>query len=233
MSVLAAAQSAMIRLVGRKPSTLFSSQNQMEMEISDLATDVAVDICTSHDWRKLTKLYTLTGDGVASSFDLPADYDRMVIAQAVHDPNNWFWGYSRVHSLDEWIAITTSGFFGITPGWWIMLGGKIQFAPTPAAGAQATFPYISKNIGLSASGSPITAFTRDDDTFALDERMLTLGIIWRWKAQKGLEYAEDMANFEKDFSDTAARDKGATAIRSSNWLGRRLRSSAAYPWPLG
>lgn len=232
MSVLSAAQSAMLRLVGQRPQTLFSSQNRMEMEIADLATDVAIDICSSHDWRLLTKLYTLTGDGVASSFDLPSDYDRMLIAQSVHDPNNWFWGYSRVHSLDEWIAITTSGFFGITPGWWIVLGGKIQFAPPPGAGAQATFPYISKNIGTNSNG-PITSFSQDADEFVLGDRILTLGLIWRWKAQKGLEYAEDMASFETYLSELSGRDKGATAIRSRTRIGRIPRTSIAYPWPLG
>lgn len=233
MTVLSAAQSAMIRLVGKKPTTLFGSQDQMEVEIADLATDVAVDIAGSNDWRALTKLYTITGDGVASSFDLPPDYDRMALAQSVHDPNNWFWGYSRVTDLDEWIQITTSGFFGIVPGWWIILAGKMQFAPVPADGAQATFPYVSRNVGVSATSTPIAAFTKDDDSFVLDERLLTLGLIWRWKAQKGLEYAEDLANFEKAFSESAARDKGATAIRGRSWLGRRPRTSIAYPWPLG
>ena len=224
----------MVRLVGRKPQTVFSSAQQMEMEIVDLATDVAADIAGSHDWRALTSIHTITGDGVTSSFDLPADYDRMVLAQAVHDPNNWFWGYSRITDLDEWIAVTTSGFFGITPCWWIMLGGQMQFAPTPADGAQASFPYVSKNFGRSANGAtPISVFSNDGDSFVLNERLLTLGLIWRWKAQKGLEYAEDMANYEKALSEDQARDKGAPAIRGRNWLGRRPRTSIAYPWPLG
>jgi hypothetical protein len=232
VTVLAACQSAFVRLVGRKPTTIFSSPNQMELEIADLATDVAVDIMKSNEWRVKTLLHTLTGDGVTSSFPLPPDYDRMALAQHVHDPNNWLWGYTAVESLDEWMLITTSHFYGIPPGWWIILGGTIQFAPTPAAGTQAMFAYISKNIGSAADGSAIMSFTKDDDTFILDERLLTLGLIWRWKAQKGLEYAEDMTNYEIALTQAQARDKGSSAIRKG-WPHLFPRTGYAWPWPLG
>lgn len=232
MSVLSAAQSAMIRLVGKKPTTLFSSTQTMEMEIADLATEVAVDIMGSHDWRALTKLHTLTGDGVETEFDLPSDYDRIVLAQGVTDTNNWLWGYTPAASLQDWMVITSSGFTAVTPGWWIILDGKMQFSPAPPSSSPAKFAYISKNIGHTASTAPIAAFTDDGDTFVLEERLLTLGLIWRWKAQKGLEYAEDLANYEKAFSEAAARDKGSQAIRKGSPT-RRFGARLAWPWSLG
>jgi hypothetical protein len=233
MSVLSACQSAMVRLVGRKPQTVFSSTSQMELEIADLATDVAVDIMKSHDWRALTKFSTLTGDGSTTAFDLPSDFDRIVLAQRVTDTSNWLWGYASVQTLEDWMVITSSGFTAVTPGWWIILDGQMQFSPAPASSSPAKFAYISKNIGLSGSdGSPIAAFSDDSDSFVLEERLLTLGLIWRWKAQKGLEYAEDMTNYEKAFSENASRDKGPQAIRKgfpSTYLG----THAAWPWQLG
>lgn len=202
------------------------------MEIADLATDVAVDIMKSHDWRALTKLYTLTGDGIETQFPIPSDFDRIALAQRVTDANNWLWGYTAVGTLDEWMVVTSSGFTAITPGWWIMLGGQMQFSPAPPADSPARFAYISKNIGTTAMSDPITAFSRDDDNFALEGRLLTLGLIWRWKAQKGMEYAEDMASYEKALSENASRDKGSQAIRKGSpytMSGAR----PAWPWPLG
>lgn len=232
MTVLSACQSAMVRLVGRKPTTIFGSQDQMEVEIADLVTDVATDIMKAHDWRALTILHTLTGDGVEAEFDLPIDFDRIVLAQRVNDMNNWLWGYTAVQSLDEWMTITKSGFTAITPGWWIILGGKMQFSPAPTSGAPARFAYISKNIGRSATDVAISAFTKDDDSFVLEDRLLTLGLIWRWKAQKGLEYAEDMASYETALSQNAARDKGSQAIRKG-FPNRLPDTHVAWPWPLG
>jgi hypothetical protein len=232
MTVLSACQSAMLRLGGGKPSTVFSSQNQMEMEIADLATDVATDIMKSHDWRDLTVIETFTPDGVTATFPKPSDYDRMVLAEDIEDGSNWLWGYTPVDSLSDWIRITTSGFSAITPGWWIILGGQFQFSPAPSVGSPAVFPYISKNFGRTAAGGAISAFANDSDRFVLNERLLTLGIIWRYKAQKGLEYAEDMASFEKALSEEAARDKGSRVIRKGR-PSAHLNTRAAWPWPLG
>lgn len=235
MSVLTASQSAFIRLVSRRPATIFSSQESMEVEFSDLASEVATDIAKSHDWQALTGIETITGDGTATAFPLPADYDRMALGQGVHDGQTWFWNYTRVMDLDEWITITTSGFFGLTPGWWIILEGQIQFYPAPALDATAKYPYIKKTYARSEAGVAQSSFLTDNDTFVLDERLLTLGLIWRWKSQKGLEYAEDMATFEEALSQDQARDKGSRVIRKGGWQSNLsgMNRNIAWPWPLG
>lgn len=232
MSALTACQAAITRLVGQKPTTVFSSTNQLEVEIAELATDVAIDIMKSHDWRALTKIHTITGDGSATAFPLPEDYDRMVQGQSVADANNWLWGYTGVADLNDWITITTSGFASITPGWWIILDGQFQFSPAPTSGADARFPYISKNIATQGT-MPIAAFSQDSDEFKLEDRLLTLGLIWRWRAQKRMEFAEDLQTYEIALSQAQSRDRGARVIRSGNRTVAPLASNLAWPWPLG
>lgn len=233
MSVLGAAQSALVRLIGRKPSTLFSSTEKTMVEIADLVTEVGVDIMKSHDWSALTKINTITGDGTATAFPLPVDYDRMNLAQGVSDGASWFWGYTQSPNLDTWVAIQNGYFLGATPpGWWMMLGGSMQFQPAPGASSVAQFPYISKNIAVDESGAGKPAFTTDSDTFALDERLLTLGLIWRWRAQKRMEYAEDMQTYEIALSQSQTRDRGATVIRS-NARYRPGNLHVGWPYALG
>lgn len=232
MTVLSAVQSAMIRLVGRKESAVFSSLDPTMIELADLVNETAVDIMKKHDWQALTKIATIAGDGTASTFPLPDDYDRMVLAQSVHNAQNWFWNYALCPDLDTWIAIQSGQFLGVTPGWWIILGNQFQFAPVPAADQAAKYPYVSANIALSATGAPKRAFDADLDTSVLDERLLTLGLIWRWKAQKSLEYTEDMRNYEVALSEAMARDRGSRVIRSS---ARHAPGNVriGWPWPLG
>lgn len=237
MTILSALQSAMIRLVGRKPNTVFSTTNQTELELADLATEVATDIMKSHDWQALTNIYTITGDGVTAAFPLPEDYDRFVLAQGVSDPGTWFWNYSQVPDMDTWIKIA-NGFYlaAATPGWWMLWQNQFQFLPAPAG--SASIPYVSRNFALSAPASgtglitPKAAFSADGDTFQLDERLITLGVIWRYREQKGMGYAEDMATYETALSQAQARDRGPSVIRSS--ISRMPSSvSAGWPWPLG
>lgn len=233
MTVLSACQSALVRLIGKRPSTVFSSQEQTVVEVADLVTEVATDIMKGHDWQALTKVYPITGDGFLTYFPLPQDYDRMVLAQGVSDANSWFWGYTQVPDLDTWLQIQNGFYLGVVaPGWWMLLENKFQFQPAPASGATASIPYIANTFARSSTGVPQSTFAADTDTFVLDERLLTLGLIWRWRAQKRLEYAEDLQTYEIALSQAQARDRGAVVIRSN---GRRRVGNlgVAWPWTLG
>lgn len=202
------------------------------MEFADLANEVATDIMKKHQWQALTRFNTITGDGSASAFPLPDDFDRMLIASEIDDPNTWFWGFCHIDNASQWLRIKNSGFGYVSPGMWIILENKTQFLPVPGLGAQASYPYISKAYALSPTNAPQNAFAADLDTFKLEERLLTLGVIWRYRQQKRLDYAEDMETYEIALSEAMARDGGQRVIRS---CPRRspMNVSAGWPWPLG
>lgn len=238
MTILSALQSAAIRLVGSRPESIYSSMDQTELELGDLANEVATDIMKSHPWRSLTKVHTMQGDGVQTSFPLPPDYDRMVEATHVHDGDSWFWDYTPAPNLDTWMTIRHSGYSALSPGWWIILDNEFQFYPAPATGSPAQFPYISKNFARSAPAqntgviTPQDRFLTDADTAVFSERLITLGVIWRYREQKGMGYAEDMANYELALSQEQARDAGSRVI-TNRWGQSWPNAVNAWPWQLG
>lgn len=178
------------------------------IEMRDLVQDVAVDIAKSAEWRALTKIATLTG---AASYPVPVDYDRMLAGQGVQDKGNWFWGYYPFASVAEYMMAVNAQVALPNPGGWIILGGAFKFFPAPSG--VATFPYISKYI---VTGSDLVAketFSQDNDTFALPERLLTLGLIWRYRSQKGLDYSEDLATYGNALAQEQNNDKGARVMR--------------------
>src|SRR3546814_5464552 len=52
------------------------------------------------------------------------------------------------------------------------------------------------------------------DTFLLPERLLTLGLVWRWRENKKLDATGDQEAFIKALDEYAAKDKGSRVIRS-------------------
>lgn len=212
MTVLGALQKAAIRLIGKKPDTFFSSGNTFELELQDLANEVAIDIAKSYDWRSLTVLNQFQGDGVQSSFPMPDDYDRMTISGDVHAKSWNTWRYNRAYSLDQWLDFQ-NGLAQVSPGSWIILDGTMQFSPPITSGEQAQFYYISKNVVRSANGALKQEFTLDDDVFRLDERLLTLGVIWKWREQKRLDYSGDKENFDLALDEATGRERGARILR--------------------
>lgn len=231
MTILDAMQSASIRLVGRKPSVFFSSQGQFELEITNLANEVALDCIASDDWQALTKIHPIAGDGTTEAFDFPADYDRQLLNTDVQDLTNWAWGYEHISNINDFMYRRARGFEPY-PGAWIIYGNQFQFYPAPVTGNTATFPYVSKYYAKSAAGTAKGAFDTDTDTFLLPERLLTLGLVWRWREMKKLDYTGDMEAFQKCIDELSARDKGSQIIRGgSRWRG--INASVAYPWSLG
>ncbi|MGR6730305.1 hypothetical protein, partial [Aeromonas veronii] len=65
-------------------------------------------------------------------------------------------------------------------------GDQILIKPVVPTGSTVKFLYITDNIVKSKDGVRKKVFTDDTDVFRLDERVLELGIVWQWKANKGL-----------------------------------------------
>jgi len=231
MAILAAMQAAAIRLVGKKPTVFFGANGALEIEFCDLLNEVAADIAASHDWQALTRIYTLTADGTSSEYPFPSDYDRQLLKSNVQDPENWIYGYRHVPDINEFSYIQNRGF-QLFPGIWTIYGGNMQFTPPPRAGQSAYYPYVSKNWAQASGGTSKAAFDADTDAFLLPERLLTLGLIWRWRDNKNLDYTGDQEAFVKAIDEYSARDGGSRIYRSG--VRRSLPNTVtAFPWALG
>lgn len=103
-------------------------------------------------------------------------------------------------------------------------GGNLIANPVPVAGNTWAFEYVSYNWLTDADGTnPKQYFTADDDEMLLPEVILESGLQWRWKKQKGLEYAEDYRTYELLVKDALTRE----GMRRNLDMGR----SAAAPQP--
>ncbi|MBB3772025.1 hypothetical protein FHS55_002634 [Angulomicrobium tetraedrale] len=232
MSFLDAARAAAVLLIGRKPSNFFSSTEQFEMELCELARDAVEDLATDHEWRALTVLHTITGNGTAAGFDLPADFDRLPVEMDVTRPGWTSNAWQPARDLAEWQALVNRGSVS-SPGSWILLNGQIQFYPVLGAGEQAQFYYLSRHAVMDANAVDTKpGFTQDGDTFRLNERLLTLSLIWRHKKLKRLAYDDELSEYQKMAMKAAGTDRGARKLAIG---GRRFAANAgpSYPYRLG
>lgn len=115
------------------------------------------------------------------------------------------------------------------PSYW---GTTTPLAPTGPP-ETAKFIYLGKDciVWNGASGGTVSGpeFQADDDVFYPDERVLKLGMIWQWKAQKGTPYAEDLGTYEDALDRLAGSDKPAPIIIGTKVIS--ARANVAMPWP--
>ena len=115
-------------------------------------------------------------------------------------------------------------------GEWTIYGGQMHIEPVMSPSQSATFVYLDKNcIDLDAGGAG-AKFVNDNDGFLLDERLLKLGMIWQWTAQKGSPYAEDMGTYGDALVMAMGNDQPSPIIVGRSPIS--ANATVAYPWPV-
>jgi len=98
-------------------------------------------------------------------------------------------------------------------------GGHWLINPTPTAGYTWAFEYFSKNWMLGIDGTTYKQYaTLDSDTILLPEDLVLMGLRWRWKKEKGLDYAEDMRSYEFQVKDALAHDGSKPVLHMSGGM---------------
>lgn len=230
MTVLDVLQGVAPKIGLSRPEAVYGSTDRKLIELGDFANEVAEAIAWRHDWTLLKSIQTYTGDGATEDFDLPSDFQRFAKSPELFLSTNGA-PLEHVESQDQWLSMdisnTTSPF-----NRWIVYGGQVHIQPALDTGITVKHWYMSNLIVAPNSGSNKTSFTADTDSFRLDDRLLRLGVIWKWRETKGLAYAEALEAFEDAFSEVAGADGGPAMLK----VGRGVLppgTSLAYPWPLG
>lgn len=214
------------------PTSVFSNitGNRTMQEMLSLANEMAQRIAyDTREWQILKAAQTYNGDGVTTAFDLPPDFKRMLLTANVWRSNTLAAPMRFIPDIDEWLNRRARGYSD-SRGEWIIYGNQMHIVPVMGVGVNATFPYLEKNCVQLVSGGTGDAFVTDGDSFVLGDRILKLGMIWQWKAQKGSPYAEDMGTYGDALVMVMGADSPAPTI-----AGRTPVSTAAkvaYPWPV-
>ena len=207
-----------------QPAQVYGASDRTAIELGEAAIEAADKIARAHDWQALHVLESHQGDGTTTEFATPSDMERMPKDAQIQSTR---WEFPLVHiSPDEWLHFDVRNYT-TTVGMWTLYGGNFVYLPALADGETAKFWYITNQCVINEAGAEKQRFTADSDIFRLDDRVLELVMIWVWRAQKGLDYAEDMHNAEIALARKISDDRGARIITQQT---RRSTSvPVAYP----
>jgi hypothetical protein len=92
-------------------------------------------------------------------------------------------------------------------------GKNLLFTPTPTAGQTIAVEYHSKNWCEKSDGTvTYAAWNADTDLGLLPEDIMRQGIVWRWKAAKNFDYAEDYRTYQTIVLNAMANDGGSPKL---------------------
>jgi hypothetical protein len=199
MSLLTLVQQACYMLAIPPPSAVYGNTDDTALHLLALSNEEGRSLSERHNWQALTTEKTFTTVAAAAQTDsIASDFSRMI-------PETIFNRTSKRRvigpvSSDEWQAAQASSTTYINPVFRIR-GGTILIYPTPSAGDTVAYEYITTDW---CSGG--AAWTDDTDTGVLTESLMTLGLVWRFKMSRGMDYGPDRQIYEHRVRDAIVRD---------------------------
>ncbi len=218
MTLLSICQEAASELGLRQPATIVGSTDLTAQILYRLANAAGKQLARYHNWQALIVEQTFTTLAAQEQTDAldPDDYDRMIYNAEVWNRSQDL-RYTGPTPQRIWQQLQTGIVSGGLVGWWRIIGGQMNIYPAPTAGETLAFEYISKRWARSSGGTAQEKFLADTDTTVLDEDLITLELIWRFRQSRGFpQYAEDMATCEREKEKAASRDRGTGRIRTEN-----------------
>jgi hypothetical protein len=199
-----------------QPSGVISNPDPTVIKFAAFA-QTEVDITGSDfNWRNLNIALQITGDGATTLFTLPSDFERILQGQAL-----WSQKYPSIPlqgpiSSQDLLALKALPVMPVRPVW-RLIGGVLEIWPALANGEIVNGEYRSAN-PISSSDGTIrkTRFTSDSDFVFFPEVILKLGLIWRWKQSRGLDYAEDFKTYQLEREKKAGHEAGGKIVRMTN-----------------
>lgn len=230
MSILSIVQAAAIRSgFPSVPTAAVSNIDQNVQQLVAFAQDSGRELLERANWVNLDTAGTVTGDGVSTLFQLPQDWVRF--SPSDKSPrgalvSNKFplvplFGPVNTEDLNMLKALPAST---VRPVWRI-IGGALEIWPALALNELVTFNYYSSFWIMNAARTQSRAsWVADDDFSMINEDTIMKGAVWRWKASKGLQYAEEFRTYEQSLVRNAGQQMTERVISTSNkpMLGREI-----------
>lgn len=195
-----------------RPANVFTSSDLAVQQLLSLAQRELKTLAAEHDWPALASEHVFTTAAASEQPNgLPPDFERFI--------NGTMWNRTRNVRVNGPIDSQVWQRAQIEPGIlisslaWRLRGVRLHLLPVPPAGETIAFEFVSKRL-VQAGGFKRWVFEADDDECLLDENLITLGTVWRFKAAKGLDYAEDLDNYERAKARAIGQTGGAPVLRT-------------------
>lgn len=229
MSLLTIIQVASKRVGLNAPTTAVGLTDTNVIRMIELANEEGIDLANRHRWQNLIReaTHTSLAQENQGAITTIAGTDFAYIL------NDTIWNRSSnrrwVPADDvQWQQMKSSGITG--PDTYFRLrGNSLLTTPTPTAGHTIAFEWVTKNWCESSGGTGQSAWAADADVGRLDEKIITAGLVWRWKQSQGLEYAEDFRKYEILVADAIARDGAKGHLNMGKGSGRRMIGNSNVP----
>lgn len=216
MSLYEIVQRTARRLSLPVPNAAFSSTDPTWMQGVEILQDLGEELA-QNEWPALItqKSITITATNFTAT-TLPADWGNVREDAKLYRVITMTPLVGPLQS-EEWQQLTIYGA-GFIPGAWRLANNAINIYGV-AVGEVVKLEYTSSYWITNSTGLvPSATWKADTDLPLIPDRLLRLGLQWKWKRAKGFDYGEEKDIFERAMETELANARGMRTIQTSSPL---------------
>jgi len=202
MTCLTLVQTACARLGFLKPAAVVTSVDPQVQQFLALANEEGQSLSEATNWQALRKegLFTTVAAQQQGTIATIAPGCKFIVNDTIWNRTLRMPVFGPL-SPQQWQQQAAMFYQGHWNQFRIF-DDTINFIPTPPAGQNCAFEYVSRN--WTAAG--FESFQDDNDASLLDEKLMVLGVIWRFKQAKGLDFTTDLTKYQRQLTNLIARE---------------------------
>lgn len=205
-----------------RPSAIAASSEQLARQMYSLANAELQALSKNKEWPLLQKQYSFNTVGGTSQYALPADY-RKLIGNTVYNMSAYYQLRGSI-TADEWERTKGLNLGSLSRAKIRIYGSPLMLnmVPTPTGVETVVFEYITKYFAVTEVGATILKYSNDTDTSVVNEELVRMGLKWRIKHAKGLEFGTDL----QEYIEAVDADYAAALAAPDISVGRRTLRDA-------
>lgn len=232
MSLLTIVQAAARRIGILKPTAVYTSTDTQVLQLLELSNEVGRELAQKQ-WQALIKevsFTTVAAESQGNITTIAPGFNYII--------NDTIWNRTQRRPVlgprapQQWQQMLAQIFSGPFNQFRVR-GNLVLFNPTPTASESCYFEYLSKYWCTSANGSTSRdAWGADDDVTLLNEELMIMGLVNRFREAKGLAF--DTKKYDDYLLDLLSRD-GSKPKLNMGGAPQGLTPGVIVPtgnWPL-
>lgn len=196
MSLLSICRAVAAEVGWPVPSQISGSLEATAVQLMALANAELRHLSEFHDWPHLESDYTFSLTPPNTVYAWPSDFRKQAFG-SVFDEQQYFRLRGSMN-VENWMA-RKYGLLGKLARMtfrtkYVNGVASLEFNPTPTENRNVVALYYSTNYAMSGA-TPIPVYAQDTDVSRIPERLVELGLKWRFRRAKGLDFSAELSEY--------------------------------------
>jgi hypothetical protein len=219
MTLLSIAQSVLAENGWPVLGAIASNLDATAQQVFALANKELRATSELYSWPQLEMEYPFTTIIGQTVYPMPIDF-KIGANHAIFNASEYY-SLRGADSTPYWQLLKYGKLSSLTRMHFkpIFVGGVpcIELTPAPTTPADLVLVYFSKDFALDSTNIPVPRYSKDDDTSRIPERVVELGLTWRFRRSKGLDFSVELAEYQSTVAQQFAQQTNYGDIQVGGW----------------